>query len=161
MAILSHRKYKSGLAAILVIAGFVFLLVKAGQAPANGPLKGRAAVVYRSATCGCCSNYVAYLRRAGAQVEEKISEDMPGIKKRFGVPEALTSCHTVQIGDYTVEGHVPAEAIQKLLAEKPAVSGIALPGMPSGSPGMPGSKYGTFDIASFTDTGFSAPYISL
>ena len=95
------------------------------------------------------------------QVEEKITEDMTTIKKQFGVPEDLTSCHTARIENYTVEGHVPVEAIEKLLSEKPAIAGIALPQMPSGSPGMPGAKYGAFDILSFTSVDSSSPYISI
>lgn len=152
---------KTLLVIALLIGGLAFLATKANQASTDGPLKGKTAVVYRSASCGCCANYITYLRRAGAQVEEKVTENMPSIKKQFGVPTELTSCHTTRIENYTVEGHVPAEAMQKLLAEKPDIAGIALPLMPSGSPGMPGAKYGTFDISEFTSTGSSSPYISL
>lgn len=145
----------------LLVLGFIILVVKSNQASSDSPLKGMTATVYRSATCGCCANYITYLRRAGVKVEEKITADMTAIKKQFGVPEELTSCHTTRLGDFTVEGHIPVEAIQKLLAEKPTVAGIALPQMPSGSPGMPGAKYGTFDIYSFASSGSSSLYISL
>lgn len=144
-----------------LVVGLVILTVTFNRTSTAGPLKGMTAVVYRSATCGCCANYVAYLRRAGVQVAEKLSNDMGAIRKQLSVPEDLSSCHSTVINNYTVEGHIPFEAIQKLLAEKPAIAGIALPGMPSGSPGMPGAKYGTFDISSFTSTGSSAPYINL
>src|SRR3990167_4645630 len=110
------------------------------------------ATIYRSRTCGCCGSYISYLRRAGVKVEEKVTTDaeMVAVKKQFGVPEEEASCHTARIDNYTVEGHVPLEAIQKLVAERPAnIAGIALPGMPLGSPGMPGAKDGDFAISSF------------
>lgn len=157
------RRIKQIVLAIGLIAGLVFLVSRANQSPgsANEILKGKTVIVYRSATCGCCGNYITYLRRAGMRVEEKITADMTAIKKQFSVPEDLTSCHTARIDNYTVEGHVPVEAIQKLLTEKPTIAGITLPKMPSGSPGMPGAKYGTFDIVSFTATGSSSPYMSI
>ena len=146
----------------LLAVGLFVLAIKTNQkASSDGPLKGKTAVVYRSATCGCCANYITYLRRAGVKVEEKIIEDMTVIKKQFGVPEELASCHTTRIEGYTVEGHIPVEAIEKVLDEKPAITGIALPKMPSGSPGMPGAKYGAFDILSFTSAGSSSLYISI
>jgi len=158
----SRRAYRTLFIIGLLVVGLVVLIIKTNNvSTTEGPLKGKIAVVYRSATCGCCANYITYLRRAGIKVEEKITENMLDIKEQFGVPEELTSCHTTRIEDYTVEGHIPVEAIEKLLAEKPAIAGIALPKMPSGSPGMPGAKYGAFDILSFTSTGSSSPYISI
>ncbi len=162
MSVKSRQINKVLLLVALLVGGLVFLAIKVNQASTNGPLKGKTAVVYRSPSCGCCANYITYLRRAGVQVEEKLTEDMTAVKKQFGVPEELASCHTTRIENYTVEGHIPMEAIQKLLAEKPVtIAGIALPRMPSGSPGMPGAKYGTFDISEFTAAGSSSPYASL
>jgi len=147
---------------VLIMAfGLIILGIKSNQTTSNGILKGKTAVVYRSATCGCCANYITYLRRAGVTVEEKLIDDTDEITRKFGVPENLVSCHTTVIDNYVVEGHIPTEGIQKLLADKPSVKGIALPGMPSGSPGMPGAKYGKFDIFSFSDDGSSVPYLSL
>lgn len=82
-------------------------------------------------------------------------EDISGIKNSLGVPDELLSCHTTVIKDYFIEGHVPIEAISKLIEERPDVKGISLPGMPSGSPGMPGAKEGTFVIYSVDDGGYS------
>lgn len=121
------------------------------------------AIVYRSRTCGCCGSYISYLRRAGIDVEEKITTDsaMDGIKEQFGVPSELQTCHTMRIENYTVEGHVPVEAVEKLLSERPAIAGIGLAGMPPGSPGMPGDKIGLFEISSFDSGGNVAQFVSL
>jgi hypothetical protein len=77
------------------------------------------------------------------------------VKRRLGIPADATACHTAQVGDYLIEGHVPAETIDRMLSEKPAVAGIAAPGMPPGSPGMapPGSPEGGYDVVSFTKNG--------
>ncbi len=109
------------------------------------------ATVYKSPECGCCHVWVGYLRENGFDVDVKDMDDVTPVKDRFGVPDDLWSCHTAVIGGYTVEGHVPVEAINRLLAEKPQVKGIALPGMPSGSPGMPGPKTEKFIIYTISD----------
>ncbi|MBI2236809.1 MAG: DUF411 domain-containing protein [Magnetospirillum sp.] len=98
------------------------------------------AVVWKSPSCGCCQGWIDYLKRNGYTAKVIDVEDIDAIKAGMGVPEAMRSCHTARIGGYIVEGHVPVEAIDKLLAEKPKVAGIASPGMPSGSPGMSGPK---------------------
>ena len=106
-----------------------------------GPAAASAeAVVYKSPWCGCCTGYSEALRAAGYQVREEEHEDMNPIKARFGVPAGMTSCHTTVIGGYVVEGHVPLAAVERLLAERPDLPGIALPGMPQGVPGMPGER---------------------
>jgi hypothetical protein len=109
--------------------------------------------VYRSPTCGCCENYASYLERKGFAVNLVETNNMNWIKTRYAVPRHLESCHTTVVGDYVVEGHIPVEVIHKLLTEKPAVAGIAMPGMPSGSPGMPGAKTDSFRIYSFDEKG--------
>lgn len=148
-----------------IISFLIFLGIKSNQPSANLALDGKTAVIYRSATCGCCKQYIAYLRQAGLTIDEKVSDGddagLTPIKDQFKIPAKVRSCHTMRIGDYTVEGHVPVEAIQKLLTEKPNISGIALPGMPAGSPGMSGVKFGTFNIVSFTADGSVSPYMSL
>lgn len=111
----------------------------AGMANAGtGPV--REAVVYKSPTCGCCTGWVAYLEQNGYKVTTHTTDDVDIIKDKWGVPDEVRSCHTAKIGGYVIEGHVPVEAIDKLLADKPKVTGIASPGMPSGSPGMSGPK---------------------
>jgi hypothetical protein len=92
--------------------------------------------VTRDPNCGCCSNWVAHVRAAGFPVEVIEVADVAPLKTRLGVPDALASCHTAEIGGYVVEGHVPAEAIKRLLAERPKATGLAVAGMPVGSPGM-------------------------
>lgn len=109
--------------------------------------------VYKSPTCGCCSKWVAHLEANGFKVEATDVSDMSLVKRSHGIPGALASCHTAIVGDYLVEGHVPAEDIVQLLKQKPAIKGIAVPGMPIGSPGMEGSNPEAYDVVSFKANG--------
>ncbi len=95
-----------------------------------------AAIVHKDPNCGCCAAWVDHLRAAGFSVTVDERPAMWGIKQRLGIPSQLASCHTAEIGGYIIEGHVPASAIIRLLKEKPAGKGLAVPGMPIGSPGM-------------------------
>jgi len=126
-----------------------------GSTTSEQSTNGKTAIVYKSPTCGCCGGYVSYLKRAGYDVEVKNEQDMASIKTRFGIPHDMSSCHTMIIDDYIVEGHVPMDAVEKLLTEKPSIDGIALPGMPSGSPGMPGPKRGLFTVYALNDSSSS------
>lgn len=92
--------------------------------------------VVKTPTCGCCGAWVEHLRAAGFQVTVTDVEDVTPTARQLGVPDDLRSCHTASIGGYAVEGHVPVEDIRRLLAERPDAAGIAVPGMPIGSPGM-------------------------
>lgn len=92
--------------------------------------------VHKSPTCGCCGLWVEHMREAGFKVEVHETDDLQPIKQRLGVPHSHASCHTAQVGPYFVEGHVPAEAVRRLLRQRPDARGIAVPGMPMGSPGM-------------------------
>lgn len=96
----------------------------------------RSVKVYRSPSCGCCGGWVDHLRAAGFEVIVEMMDDLTPVAQRLGVPEALRSCHTGEIAGYFIEGHVPAGDIEKLLRERPQAAGIAVPGMPIGSPGM-------------------------
>lgn len=96
--------------------------------------------IFKSESCGCCGAYTNYMQKQGFAVQVNDVPSMNPIKAQYDVPVQMQSCHTSIIGNYFVEGHIPREAIDKLLSEKPAIAGIAMPGMPSGSPGMPGSK---------------------
>lgn len=100
----------------------------------------KTATVYKSPTCGCCKGYVEHMRAQGWKVETKDMDDLDMVKKIMGVPVAMQSCHTVTIGNYVVEGHVPLEYVERMLSEKPKIRGIALPGMPTGVPGMEGPR---------------------
>ncbi len=95
-------------------------------------------LVHKSPTCGCCTKWIEHLRDAGFTVQVDETDELAPIKSRLGVPEQMASCHTAEVAGYFVEGHVPVEDIQRLLAEKPATKGLAGPGMPMGSPGMEG-----------------------
>ncbi len=112
-------------------------------------------IVYKSPNCGCCVQHSTYLREQGFDVDIVIEEDMDSIKEKYDIPEEMLSCHTAIFGDYFVEGHVPVEAIDKLLEELPAIDGIALPEMPSGSPGMPGPKLEPWIIYQLIDGDYS------
>lgn len=140
-----------GLVIIGIGAGAFFIFENQKPPQINGGSGGIVAEVYYSSTCGCCKNYMGYLRSKGITVKPIVTNDMNEIKDKMDIPRSLQSCHTTKIGKYFVEGHVPVEAIQKLLQENPDIDGIALPGMPDGSPGMPGRKTESFDIYSVTD----------
>lgn len=138
-------------AAVLAVAGL-------GVAYAQiKPVSARpSAVVYKTATCGCCSLWVEHLKANGFQVETKdvSATEVRAVSKAAGLSEEGTSCHTAKIGNYVVEGHVPASDIQKMLKEKPAIAGIAAPGMPMGSPGMEqGGAKDAYDVIAFTKDG--------
>ena len=96
--------------------------------------------VSKDPNCGCCTGWVEHLRNNGFTATVTDTKDMPAVKTRLGVPEKLASCHTAEIAGYVIEGHVPAHAINRLLAEKPKARGLAVPGMPIGSPGMEGGR---------------------
>jgi hypothetical protein len=94
-------------------------------------------VVSKSPSCGCCGQWVEHMRAAGFTLEVHNMANMNPVKERVGVPPGKGSCHTAEVAGYFIEGHVPAEDVQRLLAERPAARGLAVPGMPMGSPGMP------------------------
>ncbi len=110
-------------------------------------------VLYKDPSCTCCGGYASYLRKNGFSVEVVKVSNLNAIKKEKNVPWAVQSCHTAVFNDeYVIEGHVPLEAVNKLLAERPSVLGIALPGMPTGSPGMGGFKKEPFKIYTFNSS---------
>ena len=109
------------------------------------------ALMYKNPQCGCCEGYAKYLRQNGFKVTVKETHNMSLISRENGVPEKLAGCHTMLIGGYVVEGHVPVSAIIKLLKERPNIKGISLPGMPEGSPGMTGEKAEPFTIYEISD----------
>jgi hypothetical protein len=113
--------------------------------------------VYKSPTCGCCSKWVDHMRAAGftLKVSDRPEEELDALKTRSHVPREAQSCHTALVGGYAIEGHVPASDVKRLLAEKPDVAGIAVPGMPVGSPGMevPGMKPAPYRVLAFEKQG--------
>lgn len=144
-----------------LLAGTVALIAAAPIAVARAAGKSPV-TVYKTSTCGCCKLWVTHLTGAGYAVNAEDVENLGAVKKKHGVPEALQSCHTALVDGYVVEGHVPADVIDKLLAERPAVVGIAVPGMPIGSPGMevPGRPADKYQILAFDKTGRTTVFAS-
>ena len=111
------------------------------------------AVLYKNPQCSCCEVYAAYLGDNGFTVDVKSVNNLSQISADAGVPPELQGCHTMMVGGYAVDGLVPVDIVRKLLAEKPAIAGITLPGMPAGAPGMGGTKTGPWVISAFTKDG--------
>ncbi|MFL5585785.1 MAG: DUF411 domain-containing protein [Gemmatimonadaceae bacterium] len=128
----------------------------------NPPLAARSEkptiTVYKSPTCGCCKSWIEHVKKHGYQVDAKDTPDMAEIKRTLGVPDGLTSCHTAIVNGYLIEGHVPAADIDRLLAQKPKVAGLAVPGMPMGSPGMEGPTSQPYQVMSFDKSGETAVF---
>lgn len=117
--------------------GFLGAVLALGLVPfAHGQYAQPVVTVYKSPTCGCCVEWEKHMRANGFRIDAKASADMVSVKRAYGVPQALSSCHTAKAGDYVLEGHVPAQDVKRLLRERPKALGIAVPGMPMGSPGM-------------------------
>ena len=116
--------------------------------------------VYKSPSCGCCGKWVDYLRANGFEVKTVDLDDLTEIKAASGVPLQLQTCHTAVVGGYVVEGHVPVDALERLLKEQPKIAGIGVPGMPIGSPGMevPGAKAQPYDVIAWDKTGKTSVY---
>lgn len=137
---------------LLTVTGLLSLQPAAAEAPIK-------ATVYKDPNCGCCHEYVGYLRQNGFEVEVVDTGDMTAIKQQAGVPAPLEGCHSTMVGGYVVEGHVPADVVKRLLQEKPSLRGISLPGMPLGSPGMDGEKEGPFVVYTIPNDGAGAPAV--
>ena len=102
--------------------------------------------VYKSPYCGCCTEWAKHMADNGFRVKAINVDDVSGTRARLGMPERYASCHTAKIGDYLIEGHVPAGDVKRLLREKPGAIGLAAPGMPGGSPGMESAKKEAYDV---------------
>jgi hypothetical protein len=140
MTDITRRQFAAGLAVLPL-----FTLRARGQ-PALPKI-----VIAKDPSCSCCGSWARYLRADGFSAEIIEGAAMDQLKAQLGVPEALRSCHTATIGGYVIEGHVPAEAIRRLLAERPQASGLAVAGMPSSAPGMdvPGAS-DIYDVTLFS-----------
>ena len=128
----------------------------ADAAPQDSPL----VVVYKSPTCGCCAKWVEHMREAGFRLEVHDVADVGPIKTQHGVTADLQSCHTALADGYVFEGHVPAEVIRRFLSERPMFAGLAVPGMPMGSPGMEGPYKDRYDVIAFRRDGTREVYSS-
>jgi hypothetical protein len=116
--------------------------------------------VYKDPNCGCCKAWIAHLVKAGYTVDAKDSPNMAEIKRGLGVPDALKSCHTGVVNGYIIEGHVSPEEIDQLLAQKPRVAGLAVPGMPMGSPGMDDGAKQHYQVFTFDKSGKTKVFAS-
>jgi len=106
----------------------------------------RAMTVWKSPWCGCCGKWVEHMRAAGFEVQVEEVENLGLVKRMVAVPDELQSCHTARVGGYTIEGHVPAADVVRLLDERPDALGLFVPGMPSGSPGMENGEHDPYDV---------------
>jgi hypothetical protein len=117
--------------------------------------------VYKDPTCGCCANWVGHLRKNGFAVHSEDVADINSVKAKYNVPAALRSCHTAVVNGYVIEGHVPAADVKRLLTTRPTdVVGLAVPGMPVGSPGMEGSNPQAYQVLAFDKGGRSRIFAS-
>jgi len=128
---------------------------------ADGFGSGITVTLHKDPNCGCCEGYAAVLRREGFDVTVKSTDDLMAVKEQHSIPPSGASCHTATIDDYVVEGHVPLEALAKLLDEKPDIAGIGLARMPAGTPGMPGIKRAPYEVYQLSDTGETSPYLTI
>ena len=142
-----------------LLAGALLLPLADARAAANRTL----GEVWKDPTCGCCKDWIAHMEQAGFELRVHDSGNT-GARAQFGMPAKFDSCHTARIGGYTIEGHVPARDIQRLLQEKPTALGLAVPGMPVGAPGMDGPAYrnrkDAYDVIFVKSDGSSSVYKS-
>lgn len=124
---------------VILAVAFVWALTSSGGSGVSVENQ-IVATMYKTPTCGCCQVYGQYLKKQKINLTVIDLDDITPIKEEYGIPRGMESCHTTVVEGYVVEGHIPMEVITKLLSERPDIRGIALPGMPSGSPGMPGPK---------------------
>jgi len=143
MSITTSRPINRRQTLAMAASGLAFTLAPI-RASAGGTLK-----VWKDPNCGCCTGWVDHLRKSGFAVEVVETATLQDVKRAKGVPAALASCHTADLDGYVIEGHVPAHALARLLSERPTISGLAVPGMPVGSPGMEGGAPETYEVIAF------------
>jgi hypothetical protein len=151
-----------------VLARWAGVLVLASLTSAHAPSSsshgsaaaGEKVTVFKDPNCGCCQQWVEHLRKHGFEVAVRDTSDVSSAKRTGRVPEQLHSCHTAFVGGYVVEGHVPAADLQRMLREKPRIAGIAVGGMPVGSPGMEmGSRKDPYDVVAFDRDGTTRVFV--
>ena len=135
------------------LAALSFVSLGAGHIAPSAFAESRVLKVYKSPSCGCCNAWVSHMRSAGFRVITRDVPDLYPIKKKFGVAPELRACHTAVIDGYVIEGHVPAREVIRLLNDRPKAIGLAVPGMPIGSPGMEqGDRRDPFQVILFSST---------
>jgi hypothetical protein len=137
----------------VLLAAALGLGAAVSRAPARSEAPPTVMTVYKLASCGCCAKWVDHIKAAGIQVKTIDVEDLSEIKAASGVPATLQTCHTAVIQGYVVEGHVPGDVVQQLLRDKPPIAGVAVPGMPLGSPGMEGTPKQSYDVIAWDKSG--------
>lgn len=147
-----------GGAALVVFGRSALALVTGRRSPVPAGPAPTPMAVYMDPGCGCCGQWVALMQAAGFAVSVQRTTDMGSIKKRYGIGSRLVSCHTALVGGYLVEGHVPADLIRKMLADRPKIAGLAVPGMVTGSPGMEGPTKEPYDVIAFDSAGKTSIY---
>lgn len=146
--------------ALRASAAFVALPLTGAALSAQPRAKLPTMLVYKDPNCGCCKEWVKHMQKAGFTVTAKDTTSMDAIKVSTGVPAGLTSCHTAIIAGYFIEGHAPADVVQRLLREKPVALGLAVPGMPQGSPGMETGTKDKYDVLLVEKGGKTRVYAS-
>ena len=133
--------FKLATTVVLLLSGFYIFNNFSDKKVALANINTKQVVeVFKTPSCGCCNGYVLFLEKEKFKVKQTDMKSLQTVKQKYNIPLEMQSCHTTIIGEYFIEGHVPYEAINKLLKEQPDIDGIALPGMPIGTPGMPGEK---------------------
>ncbi|PIN91744.1 hypothetical protein COU61_01870 [Candidatus Pacearchaeota archaeon CG10_big_fil_rev_8_21_14_0_10_35_13] len=149
---------------MVLVAVILFLILSSGNASSYESINnfGGEISIYKDSSCGCCGVYGNYFQNKGNSDTKIVSlENANSIKDKYNIPKDLRSCHTTIIGDYFVEGHIPLEAVERLLNDHPDIAGIAMPGMPEGSPGMPGNQMADFVIYSVNHDGSSEEWMRI
>jgi hypothetical protein len=139
---------------ILVAITSLFALARSSPSQSSGPL----VTVFKDATCGCCGKWVEHLRANGFTVKVQEVNDTSAYQRQYRVPRSMVSCHTAIVNGYTIEGHVPAADIKRLLSERPKVVGLAVPGMPVGTPGMEAAHSDAYSVLAFDESGHTSVY---
>ena len=147
------RPIRSALARRSLIAAALAILAIASPAAAQSVNDMRRMTVIETPLCGCCTTWAERMREAGFVVTVEEREDLAPVRHAAGVPDAVRGCHTATVAGYVLEGHVPAAAVERLLAERPAITGLSVPGMPEGSPGMGDDPAARFDVLTFDAAG--------
>jgi hypothetical protein len=146
---MSNNAWISRRTALGAIGGTIGALFSSRGGTAARPV----VVVHKDPNCGCCTGWVEHLARAGFHVTTIDTAKLDAVKERLGVPADLAACHTAEVDGYVAEGHVPALALRRFLDEKPKATGLAVPGMPGGSPGMEGASPETYAVVQFGPQG--------
>jgi len=148
------------LAAALVGAGSLIARRAGATPPVRATVARPPVTVYKDPSCGCCKAWVTHMEKSGFVVTAHDDTDMDAIKDHYGVPSGVRSCHTALVGNYVIEGHVPASDVDRMLKEQPKVAGLAVPGMVTGSPGMEGPMSKPYTVLAFQKTGATTAFAS-